>query len=185
MVVPNFIGAGAGLWMLTFTAGQVYLPLGSSGHVDLKVDGQIVAKSRVDRNGQANEGVSALSLNTIQPLYGQTVTIEWSGYNGAYILGDGSKGTHWTGVYLGSGTRPLPDCEFPGQTLEYPGSCRFYYICMSDGLVGVRSCCPALYSPTDNVCISEDEVDVENICPSEDVCTSTSSVPPDYKSSYP
>ena len=172
MVMPDYPKPGAGLWSLTLTAGQVYLPLGSSGHVDLKVDGQIVAKSRVDRNGDGNSGVSAISLNTVQPLYaGQNVTVEWSGYNGAYILGDESKGTHWTGVYLGSGTLPLPDCQYPGQTLEYPGSCRFYYICMADGLVGVRSCCPGLYSPTDHVCVSEDEADVENICHSEDVCT--------------
>ena len=172
MVMPGYPKPGAGLWSLTLTAGQVYLPLGSSGHVDLKVDGQIVAKSRVDRNGDGNSGVSSISLNTVQPLYaGQNVTVEWSGYNGAYILGDESKGTHWTGVYLGSGTLPLPDCQYPGQTLEYPGSCRFYNICMADGLVGVRSCCPGLYSPTDHVCVSEDEADVENICHSEDVCT--------------
>ena len=80
-----------------------------------------------------------------------------------------SEGTHWTGVYLGSGALPLPDCEYPGQTLEYPGSCRIYYICMGDLGAGVRSCCPGLYSPTEHACISEEEADVENICHSEDV----------------
>ena len=38
--------------MMTFTAGEVYLPPGSSGHVKMKVDGQVVAKSREDRNGE-------------------------------------------------------------------------------------------------------------------------------------
>ena len=112
-----------------------------------------------------------MSLNTIQPLYsGQNVTVEWSGYNGAYILGDETKGTHWTGVYLGSSNHGLPDCEYPGQTLEYPGSCRFYYLCLEDGLVGGRSCCPGVYSPTVQGCVSEDEADVESLCPSEDDC---------------
>ena len=53
MVMPEWPNPGwEGLWMFTLTAGEVYLPPGSSGDVVLKVDGEIVAKSRVDRNGQ-------------------------------------------------------------------------------------------------------------------------------------
>ena len=172
MVIPDWPNPGySGLWMFTLTAGEVYLPPGSSGDVVLKVDGQIVAKSRVDRNGQGNSGVSAMSLNTIQALSsGQNVTVEWGGYNGAYIVGDETKGTHWTGAYLGSSTPTFPTCDYPGQSHEYPGSCRWYYICEEDvgthWTFGLRSCCPGVYSPTAHACVADEG----SLCPSEDNC---------------
>ena len=49
------------------------------------------------------------------PLGGQTVTIEWAGYGGAYIVESSSHYTHWTGEYLGPSTPAVPECQSEGQ----------------------------------------------------------------------
>lgn len=46
---------------------------------------------------------------------GQTVTIEWDGYNDAYIYDDDNHYTHWTGEYLGPSTPAPPECQSEGQ----------------------------------------------------------------------
>ena len=59
---------------------------------------------------------------------------------------------------------------FTGQTLQYPGSCRKYYLCNSDLVATEMSCCPGVYDQDTEACLPEDLVNIENICPSEDVC---------------
>ena len=114
-----------GLWRFTFNAGRASFPDGAFGGIYLKVDGNTVAKSYTD---PTSGGVSlfTMSLNTVQEVrVGQTVTIEWSGRNGAYIVDDSNyHHTHWTGEYLGPSTPAPPECQTVGQTFEYPGSCR-------------------------------------------------------------
>ena len=57
-----------------------------------------------------------MSLNTIEELdVGQTVTIEWTGYNGAYIYDNSDHYTHWAGEYLGPSVPSLPECQSEGQ----------------------------------------------------------------------
>ena len=114
-------------------------------------------------------GQFTVSLNTIQRLNaGQNVTMEWDG--SGYIY-DSSRRTHWTGEFLGSGVPLPPACEFTGQTFEYPGSCRKYWLCLADGTVDVFDCCPDVYVPDAQTCLSEDLVIVDAVCHSEDVCT--------------
>merc|ERR1712027_3038 len=48
-----------------------------------------------------------------------------------------------------------PECEFTGQTLPFPDSCRKYYECLADGSWGEFSCCPGVYDPVLDACISE------------------------------
>ena len=108
--------------------GQVQLSPGGEhiAAVYLKVDGEPVAKTRVGSDDyDVIEGYS-LTLNTLQPIdAGQTVTIEFEKRNGSVFLGgDKYKSNHWTGLYLGPSTPPLPQCIFAGQMFEYPGSCR-------------------------------------------------------------
>ena len=143
---------------------------GPRGYVYLKVDGQTAAKTAM--NPRYNEsGSFSVSINTLQQLdAGQVVTIEYSGFNGTLLEAYSSKDVHWTGTYIGSGTPALPECEFVGQTIEYPGSCRLYYLCQSDGTLEIMSCCPDIFSPSAEACISEEEADVEFLCNSEDVC---------------
>ena len=82
-----------------------------------------------------------------------------------------SLGVHWTGEYLGSGALTPPMCEADGVTYEYPGSCRLYYQCPNDGPIEVASCCPGIYSPSAEACISEDEADVGALCAPKDLCS--------------
>merc|ERR1712154_410091 len=112
-----------------------------------------------------------MSLNTIQELdVGQTVTIEWTGYNGAYIYDNSDHYTHWAGEYLGPSVPSLPECQSEGQTFEYPGSCREYYQCDSNLVASKMSCCPDVWVVEAEACLPEDLVTVEELCPSEDVC---------------
>ena len=101
---------------------------------------------------------------------GQTATIEWQGTDDAYIADSSNKYTHWTAEYLGQSTPSIPECEYVGQVFEYPGSCRYYYNCNSDGTVSKNSCCPDVFVADDEACLSEDLVVVEEICHSEDTC---------------
>merc|ERR1711935_1138214 len=39
-------------------------------------------------------------------------------------------------------TQYPPDCEYTGQTLPYPDSCRKYYECLADSTWMVFDCCP-------------------------------------------
>lgn len=164
-----------GLWRFTFTA-LVTTPPGGYGYVDLKVDGQTVSRAYVDPGLEATEETSGwypMSLNTLQQLEaGQSVTIEWTGRDSStYIFEDEARYTHFTGAYMGSGLPTPPACEFSGQTFEYPGSCRLYYVCGVDGSIAVADCCPGVYSPylKPPPCVSEDEA--PSICNSEDVCS--------------
>ena len=108
-------------------------------------------------------------MNTIQEVNGgQNVTIEWDGYG--FIYGSNSKYSHFTGEYLGNAGPFPPVCEYPGQTFQYPGSCRQYWLCESDGTVDVLDCCPDVYLPDADACVSEDVVVVDSVCHSEDMC---------------
>ena len=113
-----------------------------------------------------------MSLNTVQEVrVGQTVTIEWSGRNGAYIVDDSNyHHTHWTGEYLGPSTPPPPECQTVGQTFEYPGSCRNYYLCDADLHAEKWSCCPDVYVADAGGCLPEDLIAIDEVCPSEDDC---------------
>ena len=68
-------------------------------------------------------------------------------------------------------TTTPPECEFNGQTLPYPDSCRKYYYCLQDGTTGVFDCCPGVYNPSEEACVPEEEAgelcnDVEDdVCP--------------------
>ena len=73
-------------------------------------------------------------------------------------------------MYLGLGTPELPECEYPGQMFQYPGSCRKYWLCLADGTVEVQDCCPDVYLPDAEACLSEDLIVVDTVCHSEDMC---------------
>ena len=151
----------AGLWRFTFTG------LGKGeGYVTLRVDGERVARSYFD------DGLyEAIYINTLQQLQiGQNVTIDFDPESAGSFLDDKSKYTHWTGTYMQSGTAKPPECEYTGQTFEYPGSCRKYWLCLDDGTVDVFDCCPDVYVADAGACLSEDAVIVDAVCHSEDVC---------------
>ena len=61
-----------------------------------------------------------MSLNSIQSLnIGQTVTVTWEGYKGAYIYDSpGSHYTHWTVEYLGPSTPAPPVCQAEGEVSD-------------------------------------------------------------------
>ena len=104
-----------GLWRFTMMAGDVDIPYGGSGYLNLKVDGTTVAISHTYTQAPAHIAC-AMSLNSIQPLsVGQIVTIEWAGGNGAYIDDTSSHYTHWTAQYLGASTPGLPEHQSEGQ----------------------------------------------------------------------
>ena len=139
------------------------------GYVNLMVDGTIVAKTY---HYTRNDGYDAMmmSINTLQQLQvGQNVTIEFEPSGGAYLVGYVIY-TRWTGTYMQPGAAAPPECQYTGQTFEYPGSCRKYWICKADGTVDVSDCCPDVYVPDAEACLSEDAVVVDAVCHSEDIC---------------
>merc|ERR1719264_967992 len=168
----NFTVPKSGLWRFTFTAtvfADSYVT-DSYTYVYLNVDGERVASSLSNPEGDAY-GQFDLSINSIQNLGAdQSVTIESvvTGYSG--LIDNADKYTHWTGMYLGLGSVVPPLCEYPGQTFQYPGSCRQYWLCQVDGSVEVEDCCPDVYVPDAEACLSEDLVVVDAVCHSEDVC---------------
>ena len=154
--------------------GMAKLALESEVDIYLKVNGEIRGISFVLPQLDT-AGYYPLSMNVLQQLEaGDTVTIEFV----SRLNVDGGRlystspdiTTHWTGTYMGSGSPALPECQFVGQTFEYPGSCRLYYLCQSDGTIEVMSCCPDIFSPSAEACIAEEEADVEFLCHSADVC---------------
>ena len=160
-----------GLWRFTFT-GLGYDPGASYSKVGLRVDGILVAVTEVKLLDDNSLGFVPLSINTLQQLQvGQNVTIEFgSNSGGAYLYDNIFKYTHWTGTYMQSGAVVPPECQYTGQTFEYPGSCRKYWLCLADGTVDVFDCCPDVYVPDAEACLSEDVVVVDALCHSEDVC---------------
>ena len=50
-----------------------------------------------------------------------------------------------------------PDCEYTGQTLPNPLSCRKYYECLADGSWGEFNCCPNVFNPELETCVTEEE----------------------------
>jgi len=163
-----------GLWHFSFNAGYVYFPSADDpyGYIYLKVDGTIVANSFTNPTDDGTASWFTMSLNTVQDLQvGQTVTIEWVGGNGASIVDDPpTHRTHWTGEYLGPSMPTPPECQSEGQTFEYPGSCRDYYLCDSNLVASKTSCCPDIYVAEAEACLPEEMVTLGEICPSEDTC---------------
>ena len=159
----------SGWWRFTFTA-QVVLYNGYLGPVggNLNIDGEIVASLF---NDPEVEITFVMTLNTIQHVTaGQSITLEWYG-EGTITGGSQGQDSHFTGEYLGNTGPTPPECEYPGQTFQYPGSCRQYWLCQTDGTVDILDCCPDVYLPDADACVSEDLVIVDNICHSEDICT--------------
>ena len=136
------------------------------------MDGVQVAGMYVDPDGASlNYGTHPISFTTIQQAeINSEVTIEWEGNDCIYLYDSDSKYTHFTGEFLGNATPALPECEYPGQTFQYPGSCRQYWLCQSDGTVDVLDCCPDVYVPDAGTCLAEDQVQVDSFCPSDDTC---------------
>ena len=171
----KFVVPETGLWRFTFAATSQFDDT-NTGHtyVSLNIDGTAAATTGVDPNPIGDTyGLFTMSLNSMHMLEaGQTISIELS-VNGYGRLNDynGDHFTHWTGEFLGTGIPSLPECEYPGQTFQYPGSCRKYWLCQSDGTVDLLDCCPDVYVPDAETCLSEEFVVVDAICNSEDICT--------------
>ena len=148
-----------------------------TGYVYLIIDGIPVAYSYVGDSDIQTNSYQTMSINTIQSVaVGQTVTLEWTpGGGDPFLYGNIDKPTHWSAVYLGPSTPPVPECEYAGQVFEYPGSCRDYYQCGADGSVSKLSCCPGNVfveeeAFTKIVCVPEDFIDIDEVCHSEDTC---------------
>ena len=128
---------------------------------------------------KANSIASAGDFNSLQPISinalvqveaNETVQIEFDGDGGSTLFSV-SRNIRWTGTYLGSGVPTPPMCEYDGQTYEFPGSCRLYYLCPNDGPIEITSCCPGgVYSPSVGGCVSEEEAEFESLCAPLDIC---------------
>ena len=139
--------------------------------VELRVNGVTKARSEIAPGVNVVPGLYQISINDLVKVEANdSVEILWTG-DGDAVLYTLASGVHWTGMYLGSGALTPPMCQFDGQTYEYPGSCRLYYQCPNDGPIEVASCCPGVYSPSAEACISEDEADVGALCPPKDLCS--------------
>lgn len=142
-----------------------------SGHVYLLVDGLRVASAlvREDVSVVPKVVLSSLSINTMQVLNaGQSVTLEYEGDQTTVLESDADKYVHFTGEYVAPASVFPPQCEETGQTFEYPGSCRKYYLCEANGTIELLDCCPDAFDPTSEACVSEDESG--NLCNEEDTC---------------
>ena len=146
--------------------GRVHTPFGeSAGEVDILVDEEIVASARVY---SYEEEFDVVSINTLQELRsGQNVSIAW-GATGGTSLESGGHYIHFTGEYVASSALAPPQCDYTGQTFEYPGSCRMYYLCLADGTIELNNCCPDVFEPILETCIPED--DGGYLCNDEDAC---------------
>ena len=156
----------SGWWRFTFTAQVFDDELGPVGG-NLNIDGEIVASLFNDPEAEITFD---MTMNTIQHVTaGQSITLEWYG-DGKPFGSTQNKYSHFTGEYLGNTGPTPPECEYPDQTFQYPGSCRKYWLCQSDGTVDILDCCPDVYLPDADACVSEDLVIVDSICHSEDTC---------------
>ena len=169
----TFTVQDSGIYRFTFE-GLVFIPIGSFrsfGSVNLLVDGNPVAAGYVEENmdGIDNERYFMVSVNTLQALeVGQNVSITWTGVDGEYLYSDIQTYVHFTGHNLASSTLVPPQCEYTGQTFEYPGSCRKYYLCLADGTIELDDCCPDVFDPIGEICIPEE--DGGNLCNDVDTC---------------
>ena len=163
------------LYRFTFM-GRVHTPFGeSAGEVDILVDEEIVASARVY---SYEEEFDVVSINTLQELRsGQNISIAWGASGGASLDGGGHH-IHFTGEYVASSALAPPQCETTGQTFEYPGSCRMYYLCLTAGNItfaSLQNCCEynspdlAVWDPILEACIPED--DGGYLCNDEDICS--------------
>ena len=172
----NFTIEHSGIYRFTFE-GLVGIPDVTSdpiGFVKLLIDDTVVASGYMrDENG--NSYVTRyfmVSLNTLQILnVGQRVNIQWDGNDGAYLRSNANSFVHFTGHNIASSTLVLPQCEYTGQTFEYPGSCRKYYLCLADGTIELDDCCPDVFDPVGEICVSEE--DEGNLCNDVDTCYMT------------
>ena len=171
-----------GLWRFSFSGTALCSGAvgGSQGNLRLNIDGAQTAGAQV--LFQETGGLSPVSFTTIQRVeMSSEVTVQFTGSycnSGNNIeLGDngGYFYTHFVGEYLGDLWPEVPECEFPGQTFQYPGSCRQYWFCQPDGTVDILDCCPDVYDPNAGACLSEDQVVIEDICPAGDMCQDISS----------
>ena len=169
----TFIIKDSGLYRITFE-GSAVIPHASDypyGIVSLHVEDKVVASGYVeeqDSGGIASDyGIFMVSIDTIQALeVGQNVSITWSGTGGLYS--DPSIPIHFTGHNLASSTLVPPQCEYTGQTFEYPGSCRKYYLCRADGTIELNDCCPGVFDPVGESCIPDE--DGSYLCNDVDTC---------------
>ena len=172
----TFVVPQSGWWRFTFNP-TVYLYSTGNSQLQsyLKVDGVTAAAARIEGDPyefQGTHGYFSMAINTIQEVNaGQSVTLEWDNLGGdGQIYSNAHNATaHFTGEYLGNKDPSPPVCEYPG-TFQYPGSCRQYWACQSDGTTEIGNCCPGVYLPDAEACISEDVVIVESVCHSEDIC---------------
>jgi len=167
----------SGIYRFTFEGpiGFISDSVDPYGSVGLYVDDKAVA------SGYANENYDTggtrrfmVSIDTLQVLEaGQSVSIQWSGTGGAYLYSDVNTYIHFTGHYVTSSQLVPPQCEYTGQTFEYPGSCRKYYLCLADGTIELNDCCPDVFGPLDHSKVGETcvpEGDGGYICNDDDTC---------------
>ena len=166
-----------GIWRFTFDGVVQILDGFGAATIALEVVSGQAPEPIVKARSYVSPGIynthCPTSISTIvQVEANDTVRIRWMGDADDFdaVLFSENRDTRWTGTYLGSGVPTPPPCQFDGQTYEFPGSCRLYYLCPDDGPIEITSCCPGIYSPSTGTCISEDEADVGALCASLDIC---------------
>ena len=156
-----------GLWRFSFSGTAVGV---GDGYLRLYIDGTRAAAMIIDPPMDYG-GYYPISFTTINRVeIGSKVTVQFDG-SSSLLDTDPFDYTHFVGEYLGDPTPALPECEYPGQTFQYPGSCRQYWFCQSDGTVDILDCCPDVYVPDAETCLSEDLIVVGEVCPADDTCT--------------
>ena len=165
----------AGIYRFTFE-GSVGIPPSASvdpyGLLGLYVDDKVVASAFLQEN-QNTETLRyfMVSLNTLQALeVGQNVSIYWSKKDDLFLNSNSNTFVHFTGHNVASSMLVPPQCEYTGQTFEYPGSCRKYYLCLADGTIELSNCCPnGVFDPIGETCIPELS-DGSDLCNDDDTC---------------
>ena len=169
----NFTVQDSGIYQFTFEGAVAFLP-GSDrpfGFVALHVDDEAVASGYVVEKSESSGDVRIfmVSIDTFQELEaGQIVSIQWANSEGAYLYSNINTHVHFTGHKLASATLVPPQCEYTGQTFQYPGSCRKYYLCLADGTMELGDCCPDVFDPAGEVCVPEE--DGSHLCNDVDAC---------------
>ena len=169
----NFTIEESGIYRFTFDGpvGMMSNYDDPYGFVGLYVDDEAVASGFVEENhdGVGSERKFMLSIDTIQTLrVGQTVSLRWEGSDPVYLFSNINAYVHFTGHKLAPFTVALPKCSYTGQTFEFPGSCRKYYLCLADGSVELEDCCPDVFDPIREICVSEE--DGGDLCSDNDTC---------------
>ena len=122
----------------------------------------------INTESESKQSQPSVKCDTLQQVNdGRVVSIDFDPINSdSYLFSSSSKYAHFTGQMLDSATLIPPECEFTTQTLSTRAAAENTTCVWRMALyVNIFGCCPDVYYPTEEACVSE--ADGSNLCHGE------------------